>query len=149
MAAAHAIQAVTTSQKPPQQLKQYSLMIGGQHSSLWVYEGLCAFSLGLVVPRWADLSHFHHTVSCPFSIGIETTMVRTISLPSSNRGDESTPRQRGVLATARSILMSGRGGRGRPPSSSIRHPPSSVDSSASNPLLPECRERPTSTSEQQ
>jgi hypothetical protein len=66
-------------------------------------------------------------------------MVRTISLPSLNRRDKSTPRQRGgVLATARSILMSGRGGHGRPSSSSIRQP-TTVDSNASNPLLPERR----------
>jgi hypothetical protein len=62
MAAVHAIRAETTSQKPPQRLKQYSLQeCCRQYSSLWVYEGLCAFSLGLVVPRWADLRHFHHT----------------------------------------------------------------------------------------
>jgi hypothetical protein len=66
-------------------------------------------------------------------------MVRTISLPLSSRRDESTPRQRGVLATARSILMSGRGGRGHPSSSSIRQPPLTVDSNSSNPLLPEHR----------
>jgi hypothetical protein len=96
-------------------------------------------SLGLVVPQRADLIHYHHTLCGDFGLQIETTMVRTISLPSLNRRDESTPRQRGgVLATARSILMSGRGGHGRPSSSSIRQP-TTVDSNASNPLLPERR----------
>jgi hypothetical protein len=72
---------------------------------------------------------------------IEATMVRTIWRPSSIRHDESTPRHQGVLSAARSMLTSGRGGRGPSLSSSIRHPPSTIDSNASNPLLPERRER--------
>jgi hypothetical protein len=68
-------------------------------------------------------------------------MVRTIWRPSSVRRDESTPRHQGVLSAARSMLTSGRGGRGPSLSSSIRHPPSTIDSNASNPLLPERRDR--------
>jgi superfamily II DNA helicase RecQ len=71
-------------------------------------------------------------------------MVRTILLPLSSRRDESTPRQRGILATARSILMSGRCGHGRPLSSLIQQPPLTVDSNSSNPLLPERRPHHTS-----
>ena len=62
-------------------------------------------------------------------------MVRTIWRPSSIRRDESTPRHQGVLSAARSMLTSGRGGRGPALSSSIRHPQSTIDSNASNPLL--------------
>jgi hypothetical protein len=67
-------------------------------------------------------------------------MVRTIWRPSSARRDESTPRHQGVLSAARSMLTSGRGGRRPSLLSSIRHPPSTIYSNASNPLLPERRE---------
>jgi hypothetical protein len=101
-----------------------------------VSEGHCVFSLGLVAPLWADLIHYHHTLCGDFWLQIETTMVRTIWCPSSTRRDESTHRHQGVLLAARLMLTSGCGGHLPSLSSSIRHPPSTVDSAASNPLLP-------------
>jgi hypothetical protein len=76
MAASHLISANTLRLKPPQQLKQYSLngwtvlFFGG-------VEGLCVFSLGLVVPLWADLHHFQQLRSSPMRLTQMGQFLRT------------------------------------------------------------------------
>jgi hypothetical protein len=74
-------------------------------------------------------------------------MPRPIQLPQPPDRGESTARPSGVLAAARGFLSGRRSG--QTPSPSIPVPPSTGDGSNSvNPMLPERRERPISTSEQ-